>query len=112
MFTSTGLTRDIAALGALSRDSMVRAWLAVNVLDSLITCLALRMGASEISFSYRLTGDMLATTVLKYSAVFLVIGILWQVRRVRWLSWLVVGMLFVLAWNLTQIICHLWDMAT
>ena len=86
---------------------VVIAWLAVNVLDSLLTIIALRMGAAEISISYVLTGDLMASMALKYIAVFFIVGILVQINRLHWLNWFVAGMLLVLSWNLAQIICHI-----
>jgi len=88
-------------------DPIVIAWLAVNVLDSLLTVIALRMGAVEISISYVLTGDLMASMALKYFAVFFMVIILVQIKRIHWLNWFVSGMLFVLSWNLTQIVCNI-----
>ncbi len=87
-------------------DPLVIAWLAVNVLDSLLTVLALRMGAVEISISYVLTGDLMASMALKYFTVFFMVIILAQIQRMRWLNWFISGMLFVVSWNLTQIVCN------
>ena len=89
------------------RNPIVIVWLAVNVLDSLLTVIALRMGAVEISISYILTDDLMASMALKYFAVFFMVVILVQIKRIHWLNWFVSGMLFVLSWNLTQIACNI-----
>ena len=92
---------------AFEEHPVVIAWLLINIIDTLLTCLALNMGASEIGMCYRLTGSMLASTGLKYLAVFLVAGIVIQIRRLFWLNWFVSGMLFVVSWNLAQIIVNI-----
>ena len=96
----------VAALFPLS-PSVVTAWLVVNVLDTLLTCVALSMGATEMSLTYRLTHSILGATALKYLAVILVVGLLARLRRLEWLNWLVGSMLLVLAWNATQILTNL-----
>ena len=86
---------------------VVAVWFAINVLDSLLTCIALRMGATEMSISYQLTHSMVVSMGLKYLAVMMIIDILIQVRKITWLNWFVGGMIIVVAWNISQIISNI-----
>jgi hypothetical protein len=78
----------------------------LNILDTLLTCVALNMGASELSVSYRLTGSLLFSTALKFLAVALIAGIVIQIQRLPWLNYFSAGMLCVVSWNLAQIACN------
>jgi hypothetical protein len=86
---------------------IIFAWVLINIVDTVLTCIALNMGASEMGAAYRMTGSLLYSTILKYLAVLLIAGIVVQIRRLRWLNYFVFGMLFVVSWNLAQIVSNI-----
>ena len=89
------------------RHAAVTTWVIVNLVDTALTLIALNMGATEMGLCYRMTGSLYVSTAMKYLSVFLIVDILVQMERTRWLNWLIGGMLFVVAWNLAQIIVNL-----
>ena len=90
-----------------SYQALALAWFGINLLDTIIMCLALNMGATQLSPSYELTHNLLAVVGTKYLAAMLILDILVQVKRIDWLYWFIGAMLSVVSWNLFQILCNL-----
>jgi hypothetical protein len=79
----------------------IATFLAVNLLDSLLTLVLLRMGGDEVWLMYPIAlGSFDWTTVAKWSGVALVVGMLVWMNRLRWLRWFTLGMVLVVLWNL------------
>lgn len=78
----------------------IAVWLAVNLLDSVLTFTLLRMGGEEVWFVYPVVGSIFWTTVVKWSGVALVVGLLVRMNRPRWLWWFTLAMVPVALWNL------------
>lgn len=80
------------------------AWLAVNLLDSVLTFIGLRMGHEEIWLVLPAVHSMYWVTVAKWSGVALIAGMLVWMNRLRWLRWFTLGMGLVVLWNLGGLI--------
>jgi hypothetical protein len=89
-----------------SYQGLILAWFGVNLLDTLIMCVALNMGATQVSPTYQLTRNLVAVVGAKYLAAMLIVDILTQVRRTIWLNWFIAAMLSVVSWNLVQILIN------
>lgn len=76
------------------------AWLLVNLLDSVLTFALLRMDADEAWLVLPVAHSIYWTTMVKWSGVALIGGILVWMNRLRWLRWFTVGMVLVVLWNL------------
>lgn len=80
------------------------AWLVVNLADSLLTFVLLGMGGDEVWLILPVVHSMYWTTVVKWSGVALIGGMLAWINRLRWLRWFTVGMVLVVLWNLTGLV--------
>jgi hypothetical protein len=88
------------------KHTVVAAWLLLNILDTVLTMIALRMGATELGPMYQISGSMAVSTAIKYLSVFLFVDILVQIKRIEWLNWFAAGILLVVSWNLAQILTN------
>ena len=82
----------------------VVAWLIVNLLDSVLTFVLLRMGVEEAWLVLPVVHSMYWVTVAKWSGVALVVGMLVWMNRLRWLRWFTLGMMLVVLWNLAGLV--------
>jgi len=74
-------------------------WLALNMLDIIISLMATQAGAIEIGILYQVSGTFLAASINKMMVAILIGVILVYFRKNNWLALLSLGMLGLCVYN-------------
>ena len=89
----------------MTADLWFAAFVAVNILDALLTLYALRQGATEVNPLMRAAMRVMppAVALVAVKGAYIVAVAIWLADVALWLPWLTAFFVAVCAWNVVQI---------